>query len=244
MAFDPNLNETVLFGGFDDQCGGGCPYGDTWTYSDGTWSNDTANLTISPTANYGGCLAYDPQLAGVIQFGGHNQILGVDFNQTWLFNATGWHNLTSGTAPSARWCNGLAWDPTDQYMLLFGGSLMNHTNLNDSWALNGTTWTQISPKYGIAPPAAGFGEITWDATDGYMVAFGGDASFSSIIGNVCGLASYTWTYVGGQWTNRTVPGASAPPFPGGTTTLLYDPSAFAVVLFGGGYLSSLHVFSV
>src|SRR5271154_5922174 len=46
MAYDPLLGEIVLFGGYDPSPSG--PFGDTWTFAAGNWTNITGNLTLAP----------------------------------------------------------------------------------------------------------------------------------------------------------------------------------------------------
>ena len=68
--------------------------------------------------------------------------------------------------------------------------------------------------------------MTWDASDGYVLLYGGYGC-----GGHC-IISDTWTFANGVWTNITALTSGSPPtayLPG----LAYDPTSARVILFGG-----------
>ncbi|HXW67936.1 MAG TPA: PKD domain-containing protein [Thermoplasmata archaeon] len=86
-------------------------------------------------------------------------------------------------------------------------------------------WTNASylfPVSGI-PSARLLPLMTWDASDGYVLLFGGVSS---------GYETDTWTYLNGTWTNITSSVGTHPPslIAG---TMAFDPSTNSVVLFSG-----------
>ena len=71
MAYDPDLQALVLFGG-TSRCGSvNCTGSDTWTYGGGSWSNVTAMFGGSePTPRVFGSLTWDPALDALLLSGG------------------------------------------------------------------------------------------------------------------------------------------------------------------------------
>ncbi|MCI4323110.1 MAG: PKD domain-containing protein [Thermoplasmata archaeon] len=96
----------------------------TWRYSEGNWTNLTASVGPSPSPRNGTTMANDPALDGAVLYGGHGGFaLGPSLNETWVLGATGWTNETSalGRSPPPLAGAGLAWDPGEQELVLFGG---------------------------------------------------------------------------------------------------------------------------
>jgi PKD repeat protein len=89
----------------------------------------------------------------------------------------------------------------------------------------GYTWSNLTGiESGI--PTARLGEaMTWDASDGYVLLFGGENQNSVPIGD-------TWSYANGTWTNLTGLITGGPPALV-LAGLAFDPSSHTVILFGG-----------
>jgi PKD repeat protein len=142
-----------------------------------------------------------------------------------------WVDLTPSLAlsPPARDFASMAYDPTDHYVVLFGGRGCFPVDCNDTWAYSSGAWVQLHPS--VSPPARRGGTLTWDSEDGYLVLFGGlnDTSY--------GPYPYqdTWTFLGGQWTNRTVATINSSNTPGArfVGSMTDDPGAGYVLLFAG-----------
>ncbi len=126
------------------------------------------------------------------------------------------------TSPPARSRLGMTYDATRKEVIVFGGT--NGTRpLNDTWAFDGTVWTEKAPPVRPGPRAGvamGYGAQTEQA-----VIFGG--------AGVSGMAlSETWV-----WDTRTqnwiqkFP-ATIPPARVGAA-MAYDPLRGRVVMFGG-----------
>ena len=227
MAYDPLLQESLIFGGYDYSSAAD---GDTWVFAKDQWTDLTGTLSRAPNPMWGSSLAYDPDLKGVVLFGGRDSS-GTFYNSTWLFNSTGWWNISSPVAPSPRMGMTLAYDPTDGYLVGFGGYQRTTgpwSADNDTWALRSSGWSKVVVNSGRAPPAEPFGASAWDGRDGYLLAFGGGGTLSS-----CGSVGQTWSYVGGNWTNRSNSSAPVPPSPGGSTSMGYDPANQSIIYFGG-----------
>ncbi|HZY92456.1 MAG TPA: PKD domain-containing protein [Thermoplasmata archaeon] len=205
--------------------------------SAGGWVNiTTPRLSGSPAPRMYASSAFDPQFGGIVVFGGLNNSSRTSpspaYNDTWLFSNGTWTNLTAQLtgAPSARWAASLTWDAKDGYLLLFGGRLGGNATvaprfLNDTWALDPTGWSLLSPS--LAPPARGFAPLAYDPPLNETILFsGGDVNFAN--GTISPFHD-TWTYVGGVWTNITATsGAGA----GQASAMAYDPSAGGVIATG------------
>src|SRR5580692_3822739 len=76
MAYDPAGGYIVLYGGYNSS--GARYYNDTWTFSNGTWTQLVSKQ--APQSQAGLVLTYDPALKGIVTFGGQYYD-----NQTWLF---------------------------------------------------------------------------------------------------------------------------------------------------------------
>jgi len=78
LAYDPVDKEVVAFGGCSFSV---CPENYTWVFSDGVWTNIT-NPQDAPSARWAATMDFDPNMGGVLLFGGVNTVY---LNDTWLF---------------------------------------------------------------------------------------------------------------------------------------------------------------
>ncbi|HKS22451.1 MAG TPA: kelch repeat-containing protein [Thermoanaerobaculia bacterium] len=152
MWFDPHLKKTVIFGGQ------GRPasqervtrFNDMWSF-DGTRWTEIKPATVPP-ARFGAQVAVNPTTGNVLLFGGVRvdtvevpgtngapatttqvQVYADDF---WEWDGTTWHQVTYPRVPPARENGGMAWDPSTQQMVIFGG-YAGQQYLSDTWTLNG-----------------------------------------------------------------------------------------------------------
>ncbi|HZN39227.1 MAG TPA: hypothetical protein VFD82_10515 [Planctomycetota bacterium] len=132
-----------------------------------------------------------------------------------------WAQLSPVTSPPARSAAGMAYDPINNRLMLFGGASV-FTQFNDTWTYDGTNWTQQSPA--ASPPAKHSMDIVFDLSRGVFVMYGGNATFTNPGTN------QTWEYDGVTWTQR-FPANN----PGnlGLHAMAYDSVRNVVVLFGG-----------
>jgi PKD repeat protein len=140
MAFDPDLEAVVFFGG----CSGvlcSSVSGQTWELYSGQWWD--VHSASNPSARSDLSMAYDPAGQQLILFGGFDVSLALD-NDTWSFTASGWSLLSPAHAPSERVDYALASDPTGTTPLLEGGA----TNVpieNDTWVY------EVAPSVALSP---------------------------------------------------------------------------------------------
>lgn len=232
-AFDPLLGtsggEIVSFGG----CVSTCPTNATWLYDGSTWGRWLSG-PFPPATAYA-LLDYDPVLRGVLMFGGTNSTNSSTAAlslQTWLFNGTGWSNLT-GTPWGAQAPPGLlatmAWDPSLNGMLLVGGCTTGSCLAVSpkAWLQNSTGWHNVfSTPPGVALGAA---SMAWDPVDSAMLLFGGNAS-------ALHLSNETWLLHGSTWQNRTgTSGCTLCAYPAAREFALmtWDGQTRQIELFGG-----------
>jgi PKD repeat protein len=206
MAYDPLLSEVVLFVGC---AANSCYDNQTWVYNGMSWTNLTSTLATAPSGRQGAGLDYDPAFGGVVLFGGFNA-LGNALNDTWVFSATGWKNVTATVgfpvdvydAPISGWGYGaMAYDPALGTMVLVDGCLV--LGCTDVWGqtffLNATEWTAAwGPGTLTNRTYLGWSSLAYDAADGYMLSFGGYDYYEGSSSNDTFTMS-TW----GTWDNIT-----------------------------------------
>ncbi|MCI4344673.1 MAG: PKD domain-containing protein, partial [Thermoplasmata archaeon] len=228
MTYDPALNAVLLFGGYSPSV---VPFGDTWEFAHGSWTNIGSTLASAPPARWGASITFDARDQQVVLFGGRN--LTTLFNDTWAFTASGWSHVLSRVAPSPREMAQMAYDAIDRYVLLFGGESFNAPGgidhqLNDSWIFTAGIWANITRSLSGNPPATVGGAFAFDTHDGELVLVGGLAPTGTV--GPCAATAAVWSYSHGVWTQRA--GAVAPPARS-SAQLVDDPTDGALLLFGG-----------
>lgn len=213
LAYDPVDQEVVAFGGCDLWV---CPQNFTWVFTGGAWSNIT-NPRDAPPARWAATMDFDPNMGGVLLFGGTGD--SGYLNDTWLFSGGAWTNLSwVGPAPSARGFASMAFDPDPEVngSVVWGGFNPGTGDLNDTWVWQSWAgWVLLNTT--VDPPAADLTSLAYDPADSALVLYG------------AGFTSATWELQGGQWWQVHTAG---PPYRDGSG-MVYVPGASAVFLFGG-----------
>jgi hypothetical protein len=221
-AFDPQRNETVIFGGFTPNGGSGLD-GDTWTFDGQRWTQKTPFQ--SPTPRTQASAVYDAARNQIVLFGG-TVLDGSGMNDTWIWDGTTWIQQHPAHSPSARYAAAMAYDPATQRVVLFGGEVVTGgqapTPLGDTWTWDGNDWAQQIPAVSPSPRyEPGF------ANGGQGIApllFGGSAE-----GNVQLGDAWTWDGSIPTW----LPVAAIGPLARAGLKLVFDPSRGVDVMFGG-----------
>ncbi|MCI4319258.1 MAG: PKD domain-containing protein [Thermoplasmata archaeon] len=133
----------------------------------------------------------------------------------------GWANLTGttgSTPPYRSYGRSFAFDPVDNYLLMFGGYVGSY--LADTWAFHAGKWTQLHPH--TSPPGRDHSTLAWDPIDGYLVLFGGS--------NSGGDLSDTWTFLHGNWTELA---PTSHPSARWASSMAWDSADQEILLFGG-----------
>ncbi len=225
VAADPADHALVVFGGCTlSYCGN--VTNETWTESNGLWTELRPNLSPAPRAE--AQMAWDPADGYVLLFGGNGCLdppactsMG-PLNDTWALKDGTWNPvISSGPAPPPTDQGGLAYDPSERDMVLFGGS--GCASQCETWTYSGGTWTELNLT--VQPPARyaeGFAE---DGSDNGALLFGG-LSF----GSGAQVFNDTWLFANGVWLQET---GSPPPSARWSPAMAWDPGSDSVVLYGG-----------
>ena len=159
MWWDPILKKTVIYGGLgrlttEDRI---TRYDDMWTFDGNGWTQLKPS-SGTPGMRFGAEVAVDPTTGHTILFGGIRvdtsppvppSTLPVQVqvyaNDTWEWDGNAWTRPTTDGVPPGRENGGLAFDPTLNTMVMYGG--YGGYFLSDMWLLNGNTW-RVRPEAG------------------------------------------------------------------------------------------------
>lgn len=216
-AWDPVDGYTVSFGG--ENLSGGL-FGDTWSFSNGTWTQLFPSSSPSPRGF--SSMAFDVADGYAVLFGGENTT-GTIFGDTWTYVHGQWTNITPLSSPPARLGADMAYDPATSSVIMFGGVNVSGVAVADTWSFSQGAWTELFPS-GSPPPNVA-GGFAYDAADGYLLLDGGSHNNSNY-----GEVSTSWRFASDSWTQLTP--ATHPPAtiaPGES----YDPLTQSVLLMGG-----------
>ena len=223
MAYDAMAGNVVLFGGenFSGANGALNVLSDTWTWNGSTWTQE--NPTNYPPARSSATMAYDPAADNMVLFGGQTGSASV-LGDTWVWNGSAWTEAST-TGPPARSGATMAFDAATGNVVLFGGlpsssSYSCRTCLNDTWAWNGSAWTEEFPA--TSPPVRYLTTMAYDAATGNVVLFGGAGSNAKDLND-------TWVWNGSTW-NEEFPAVSPPAR--AAAAMAYDAATGNVVLLG------------
>ena len=221
MAFDKARQHAIIFGGEGPDGLNNA----TWSWDGTTWTNVSPRSgMVSPTARGGATMAFDEANNDIVLFGG--SLLNPEAsatNDTWLWNGTSWTNQAVSPSPAARTFATMAYDSVRHETLLFGGETVagdgTKTLLNDTWAWNGTSWTQKTTP--TSPPTSVNTASCFDRAHGQWVVLDGKVATSPMT---------TWLWNGTSWSTATT--ASSPP---GRElfAFAYDEGRDRCLLFGG-----------
>lgn len=181
------------------------------------------NPAASPTARTGAAMAFVPQNAGLVLFGGSAPLVN---NQTWVYDGTNWTQLSPATSPTGRFGGQLVFDAQRGVAVYYGGLASNISipaPTSETWEWDGTTWAQQT-GVGSAGPLYRYGAC-YDSVRGKVVMFGGSTSQLLLP-----PSNATWEYDGATWTQVTTTGN-----PGGRDrpAMCFHAGTGRTVLFGG-----------
>jgi hypothetical protein len=217
FAYYPPRHQLVLFGGNNAST----IFGDTWLYQDGKWIQE--HPASSPSPRTGAYMAYDAATCQLLLFGGASQSFADFHSDTWVWTGTTWRQLHPATSPSPRGYSGdMVYDAADHEVILFGGNnAPGASNLNDTWAWNGSTWTQLHPA--TSPPWAG--AMAYDPAAAAIIMYGG---FNGVINS-----TQTWSWNGTTWTLLHPATSPGPVQFNGQAA--YDAASKQFIMFGGAH---------
>src|SRR5579871_358882 len=202
----------------------------TWSYRAGAWTNLSTAGPSPPAGPWAS--AFDPSTGQLLAFGyptlGYNGPQG----SLWAYDGGTWADIDRGFGPPPTDGAAMAFDPSDGYVVLFGGCTPYGQSQyscfsNDTWTYRGGTWTNVtSPQ---APPARIYPSLAYDAADGYLLLFGGLTLNAPYYSTEVALSD-TWEFVNGSWSELSP--ASHPSARSGAD-MVYDAADGYVLLFGG-----------
>ena len=193
-------------------------------YRSPNWVQATTPTGLA--AQYHGSMAYDQVNKQMVLFGGATTVGSTTtvLNQTWVWAGGTWSKKTPATSPPARMAARMAWDPSQQAVILFGGR-NGSTYYNDVWKWDGANWTALTPT-GTAPTARGFSTMAYDPVREALIVFGGLTTSSVRLND-------TWQLKNNVWTRLQANGASGAPEARSQGMLGYSETSGQLVLFGG-----------
>jgi Glycine rich protein len=192
MAYDSATGKIVMFGGAPTTLGFST-FSDTWVYDGSSW---TQQDITGPKARMQATMAYDPALSKIVLFGGVVDVFGTfSFSDTWTYDGSKWTQAQSA-APFGQVTDvGLAYDPTVDQFLLFGGSdsavvhavlrqsaLASGNTFTDSltpnatWVLGGSGWRSQATE--ASPPGSEAPAMAYDPVIGQVVLVSGGLTWS------------------------------------------------------------------
>jgi hypothetical protein len=243
--FDPTNGEIAVAMGrvLGSDCdGSGNRYCDsTWLWDGNRWLDGTPST--APPNRWETSGAYDTSRKTFLVFGGlHdtsdcNGSLEYPCQDLWSWNGTRWTDLTpGGTKPLARYNHAVAYDATNDRLVVFGGwsgaADCNGSGTNrcgDTWVWNGSAWADVTP--GSDPSPRSGPAMAFDSSRDRVVLFGGNDNSGDCNGSGKNLCDDTWEWNGTTWSKITPSGSS--PTPRSDSQMVFDSARGVVVLFGG-----------
>lgn len=145
----------------------------------------------TPGPRVGASMAWDQKDGYLLMFGGATYTPATVYDDTWAWTGREWKQLKPATSPPGRASAAMAFDPASQRVLLFGGgAAIPNPYLNDTWAWDGTTWSELHPAN--APPIPGDSTMVYDPELPGLVLVSQAAP-----GNAEHVT--TWTWSGSNW---------------------------------------------
>jgi N-acetylneuraminic acid mutarotase len=239
MVYDAAHSEAVLFGGATcvlTQC---FAMGDTWTWDGTNWTE--RNPIHTPPARYSAAMSFDGNK--VLLFGGciescpsvgaGDPAFGAFGTDTWTWDGSDWTLQTTASFPPPRAGASFAYDSGHGKAILFSGAAPQSNNeltpvpdYSDTWAWNGTSWTQLSPA--TSPPGRQGAGMVYDSARSQIVLFGGyDDEFLEFKDS---FRQDTWLWDGTNWAQQST---TTMPWQTLSPGLAYDSKLGKAVLIGG-----------
>ncbi|MCI4346352.1 MAG: PKD domain-containing protein [Thermoplasmata archaeon] len=185
FAFDPTAGAVILYGGENN---GGVAVQQVWEFNATGWTNLTGTSWGNGAYDVAfESMAWDPALKELILADGCSSACSAFYDGTDALTSTGITFLGSGPGGSNSYedAASMTWDGVDNAMVYFGGASFGTGGLNTTYALEGTTWVDVSlppPACTIClvPPAQDYAAISWDQALGEVVMFGGHNTTTNV----------------------------------------------------------------
>ena len=208
FAYDVKRKVAVLFSG------GGAEgtLNDTWEWNGHSWKKFEGK---GPSGRVHGMMGFDPQSNRIILTGGFSD---GKLNDTWAFDGKSWTELVNaGIVNDVP--HGMFYDDNQRLNLVAGKVEQGETSMNNTWwILNKDVW---EPSHQFVSTSSGSLQAISAAANNGIVVFDGD--------DIQNEVAMTMLYSNGKWDRKHLKG----PSPRVGTSMVYDPTAGGVLLFGG-----------
>ena len=138
MAFDPNRQRVVMFGG-------NTPSAETWEWDGTQW----LQFTMAPVPP-SGPIEYYPPIGEIVAFSA--AATGAASGELWSFNGARWTRLAVSPAAPGRIAHAMAYDPIQRSLVLDGGAVGTTTQY-DTGYLTTAPLASVA-TYGTACPGS------------------------------------------------------------------------------------------
>jgi hypothetical protein len=215
LAYDPNLQRMIMFGGYSNE--GGFSYGDTWSFAGGSWTEIEASNFAGVRDSFG--MVYDLTRQVAVVFGGYLADV-IELTETNV-----WSQAQRIDRPAAEDAHTMTLDTDRNVVFLYGGGGLEVWELTPStpaWA-----WYYFSGPDQRTGATAAFEPLSHK-----VLLFGGRRYVFGVAGAKLGD---TWEWTRGPnyaWTNVT-PASSPSPSARDGQAMTYDLADSYPVLFGG-----------
>lgn len=218
MIHDAGRKELLLVNGCSE---GSVSVAGTWRFgrdsnADFNWSLAAASDQDSFKRCYH-ALVYDSTRKATIRYGGATSGAVANRDDTWLWDGATWNVVIGAdqpTSPPDRIDAAFADNPREQTLLMFGGVLANAQSTNETWQLQGSTWTKLSTPSDLEAQASS--SMAYDPIGERHVLFSADGT--------------TWQFRDATWTKLVLDDA---PVRRRMARVVWDPWRQRIVLFGG-----------
>lgn len=213
--FDPARGRVRMWGGVHSDRRENVLYewnGETW---------DVIPQINAPSARSGSPVAYDTARNKLVLYGGQlgAGVNGVD--ETWELDNDTWTQLSPVATPPARLADGMAFHAGIGQVVMYGGFQVDpFVTVQDTWAFDGTTWTDLSPA--TTPDMIFTSALVYDAArDVLVLIHGATAGFV--------FNEDVWEFDGTDWVDVTSPSSPL----SRQLEAVYDLKRGRVFIFGG-----------
>src|ERR1700736_1531211 len=179
-VYDPAISKTIMLTGCST-----CPLA-TLAWDGSSWSDLHASLS-SPSSGNNNLLAFDAAR--------NNVVLYRSRSTTWTFDGQGWTQVPT-VSPTAREGAAMAYDPRTRTVLLYGGMydvFPSFGQRNDTWAWDGTTWTE---RHSLNGPGAAQAALAYDVHSRTMVL----TQLHIVRAGNAVMELSNWSWNGSDWT--------------------------------------------
>ncbi|MEM7204519.1 MAG: hypothetical protein AAF628_29955 [Planctomycetota bacterium] len=212
MAYDPERQRIVLFGGLTGGRYGGTPLGDTWEWDGAQWTE--ISTPGGPRPRNGHAMAWDGRRGRVMLYGGLDA--SSPLADQWEWDGARWAPVAAAVSPGGVVSPKMTWDSTREQVILLGQAAAG-THL-EAWHWDGTVWQQAP----VATPfPRRYQRMAYDQARDRTMLFGGRRGTAPL--------ADTWEWNGRAWRLAATSG----PSPRFAVALTYDAARENTVLFGG-----------